>query len=114
MTYLTRAWLEAHGWVKAKDTVMFRNDREVIDCDLCVVFNCDEWMLAKFHHQGDNAYRPEAKPTTIEVTGLNNFVEMDDISHPNLVMAFCICGLCSSDCKEVGGIYDFTMTKRKI
>ena len=55
-TYLTRAWLEKHGWEQANRIPLFQHDPEIIDADLCVIIDRKDYMVAKFHYMGDKAF----------------------------------------------------------
>lgn len=108
IVYLTRAWLIEHGWVPTKDIPLFQHDINCIDPDLCVVANRKEYIIAKFHHMGDDAWKPDAQPSDIEVMGINNSVDMCDISFSRLLMAVCICdiGFIEDIKQAIGGEYE--------
>ena len=112
--YLTRAWLLKHGWEPTKDYPLFQGSSEYIDPDLCVVIDRKDYMVAKFHYMGDDAWNPSAKPYSFEIVGVNNFTEMLDYDHTRLVMAAYVCHL--TGFKEIdnaiGGVYEMTMTKK--
>ena len=104
--YLTRAWLEKHGWKP------FHGE---LECDLVVIVTRKEYMIAKFHHMGDKAWEPSAKPDSFELVGLNNSVEMLDYDHTRLVMAAFVCHLTGFEQIDnaIGGVYEMTMNKKK-
>lgn len=109
--YLTRAWLEKHGWKPFRDDMPFHGE---LECDLVVIVTRKEYMIAKFHHMGDKAWEPSAKPDSFELVGLNNSVEMLDYDHTRLVMAAFVCHLTGFEQIDnaIGGVYEMTMQKR--
>ena len=115
MILLSRAWLIDHGWQKAENYLLFKDDGETISSDLCVVLNRKEYMIARFHHMGEKAFNPEMRPSSIEVVGVNNIVEMDDPSHSCLLLAVIICGIgCFEEIqKAIGGIYEIQVKHKK-
>ena len=116
MILLSRAWLIDHGWEKAESYSLFQNDGETISSDLCVVLNRKEYIVARFHHMGDKAFNPEMLPSSIEVVGINNYVEMNDPSHSCLLLAVIICGIgCFEEIqKAIGGIYEITVKRKPL
>ena len=115
MTYLTRAWLLAHGWGQANRIPLFRHDPEIIDADLCVIVDRKMYMIAKFHYMGDKAWEPSAMPDSFDVVGVNNNAELLEYDHTRLVMAAYACnitGFKDID-KALGGVYEMTMTLKK-
>jgi len=113
-TYLTRAWLEKHGWVPTNTIPLFQHNSELIDADLCVIVDRKDYMIAKFHYMGDKAWEPSAMPDSFDVVGVNNFVEMLEYDHTRLVMAAFVChltGFGEID-KAIGGVYEMTMNRK--
>lgn len=110
--YLTRAWLEKHGWKPFRDDMPFHGE---LECDLVVIVTRKEYMIAKFHYMGDKAWKPSAKPDSFELVGLNNSVEMLDYDHTRLVMAAFVCHLTGFEQIDnaIGGVYEMTMTLKK-
>lgn len=113
--YLTRAWLEKHGWTPTNLISCFQNSTELIDADLCVFLNRKEYMIAKFHYMGDKAWEPSAKPDSFELRGINNYVDMLVYDHHRLVLAAYVCHLTGIDRIDnaIGGVYDLTMKLRE-
>ena len=105
--YLTRAWLEKHGWVPTNTIPMFRNNSACIDADLCVVVDSKDYIIAKFHYMAEDGMKPSAKPYSFEVCGINNYVEMLDYDHTRLAMAAYVCHLTGFEeiDKAIGGVY---------
>jgi hypothetical protein len=114
-TLLARAWLIKNGWEPCKDYPLFNGDGEHLDTDLCVVLTRKMYMVANFHHMGDNATLPEAMPSSIEVVGINNTVEMNELNHALLIAAVAICDIGNFDVinKAIGGKYDIIIIKKK-
>lgn len=114
-TYLTRTWLLAHGWEQANRIPLFQHDQEIIDADLCVVVTRKEYMIAKFHYMGDNAWEASAMPDSFEVVGLNNRAELLEYDHTRLALAAFVCHLTGFEVidRSIGGVYDITMNKTK-
>ena len=112
--YLTRAWLEKHGWEPTKNIPLFQQDPELIDADLCVIIDRKSYMIAKFHYMGDDAWKPESKPDSFDIVGVNNNVEMLEYDHTRLVLAAYVCHLTGFELidKAIGGVYEMTMTKK--
>ena len=112
--YLTRAWLEKHGWEPTNNIPLFQHDPELIDADLCVIIDRKSYMIAKFHYMGDDAWKPESKPDSFDVVGVNNSVEMLEYDHTRLVLAAYVCHLTGFELidKAIGGVYEMTMTKK--
>jgi hypothetical protein len=110
--YLTRAWLEKHGWQPFRDDMPFHGE---LECDLVVIVTRKEYMIAKFHYMGDKAWEPSAKPDSFELVGLNNSVEMLDYDHTRLVMAAFVCHLTGFEQIDnaIGGVYEMTMNRKK-
>ena len=92
-TYLTRAWLEKHGWEQANRIPLFQHDPEYIDADLCVIVDRKDYMVAKFHYMGDRAFDPMARPDSFVLIGVNNNAELLEYDHQRLVMAAYVCHL---------------------
>ena len=113
-TYLTRAWLLAHGWEQANRIPLFQHDPEIIDADLCVIVDRKMYMVAKFHYMGDKAFEPSAMPDSFEVVGVNNSCDMLEYDHTRLVMAAFVCHLTGFEVidRAIGGVYEMTMTKK--
>ena len=113
--YLTRAWLEKHGWEPTNNIPLFQHDPELIDADLCVIVDRKEYMIAKFHYMGDKAWEPDAKPDSFEIVGVNNSVDMLEYDHTRLVMAAYVCHLTGFEQIDnaIGGVYEMTMTKKQ-
>lgn len=91
--YLTRKWLIKHGWVPTNNIPLFQHNPEYIDADLCVIIDRKDYIVAKFHYMGDDAWKPDAKPDSFEVVGVNNSVDMLEYNYHRLVMAAYICNL---------------------
>ena len=114
LTFLTRAWLIAHGWEPTNTYPLFQGDPDYIDADLCVVIDRKMYMTAKFHYMGDKAFDPAAMPYCFEVEGVNNSAELIEYDITRLVMAAFVChltGFKQID-RAIGGVYDMTMTRR--
>ena len=113
--YLTRAWLEKHGWEPTNNIPLFKHDSELIDADLCVIVDRKDYMIAKFHYMGDKAWEPDAKPDSFEIVGVNNSVNMMEYDHTRLVLAAYVCHLTGLELidKAIGGVYEMTMTKKQ-
>ena len=113
--YLTRAWLEKHGWVPTNNIPLFQHDPEYIDADLCVIIDRKDYMVAKFHYMGDKAFEPSAMPDSFEVVGVNNSCDMLEYDHTRLVMAAYVCHLTGFEQIDnaIGGVYEMTMNKNK-
>ena len=114
-TYLTRAWLEKHGWEQANRIPLFQHDPEIIDADLCVIIDRKDYMVAKFHYMGDKAFEPSAMPDSFEVVGVNNSCDMLEYDHTRLVLAAFVCHLTGFEQIDnaIGGVYEMTMTLKK-
>ena len=114
-TYLTRAWLLAHGWEQANRIPLFQHDPEIIDADLCVIIDRKDYMVAKFHYMGDKAFEPSAMPDSFEVVGVNNSCDMLEYDHMRLVLAAFVCHLTGFEQIDnaLGGVYEMTMYKKK-
>ena len=114
-TYLTRAWLLAHGWEQANGIPLFQHDPEIIDADLCVIIDRKDYMVAKFHYMGDKAFEPSAMPDSFEVVGVNNSCAMLEYDHTRLVLAAFVCHLTGFEQIDnaLGGVYEMTMNKKK-
>lgn len=115
MTYLTRAWLLAHGWEQANRIPLFQHDPEIIDADLCVIVDRKMYMIANFHYMGDKAWEPSAMPDSFDVVGVNNSAELLEYDHTRLVMAAFVCHLTGFEVidRAIGGVYEMTMNKTK-
>ena len=115
MTYLTRAWLLAHGWEQANRIPLFQHDPEIIDADLCVIVDRKDYMIAKFHYMGDKAWEPSAMPDSFDVVGVNNNAELLEYDHTRLVLAAFVCHLTGFKVidRAIGGVYEMTMNKTK-
>lgn len=114
-TYLTRAWLLAHGWEQANRIPLFQHDPEIIDADLCVIVDRKMYMIAKFHYMGDKAWEPSAMPSSFDVVGVNNNAELIEYDHTRLVLAAFVCHLTGFKVidRAIGGVYEVTINKTK-
>ena len=113
--YLTRAWLIKHGWEPTKDYPLFQGDPDCIDPDLCVVIDRKDYMVAKFHHMGDKAWKPSAMPSSFELVGVNNNCELLDYDHARLIMAAYACHLTGFESIDnaIGGVYEVTINRKE-
>jgi hypothetical protein len=113
--YLTRAWLEKHGWEPTNNIPLFQHNPEFIDADLCVIVDRKDYMVAKFHYMGEKAFEPSAMPDSFEVVGVNNYCDMLEYDHARLVMAAYVCNLTGFEQIDnaLGGVYEMTMNKKK-
>ena len=114
-TYLTRAWLLAHGWEQANRIPLFQHDPEIIDADLCVIVDRKMYMIAKFHYMGDKAWEPSVMPDSFDVVGVNNNAELLEYDHTRLVLVAFVCHLTGFEVidRAIGGVYEMTMNKTK-
>lgn len=112
--YLTRAWLLKHGWEPTNNYPLFQGSPDCIDCDLCVVVDRKDYMIAKFHYMGDDAWKPNAMPDSFELVGVNNSADLLEYDHTRLVMAAFVCHLTGFEQvdKAIGGKYEMTMIKK--
>ena len=115
MTYLTRAWLLAHGWEQANRIPLFQHDPEIIDADLCVIVDRKMYMIANFHYMGDKAWESSAMPDSFDVVGVNNNAELLEYDHTRLVLAAFVCHLTGFEVidRAIGGVYEMTMKMTK-
>lgn len=114
-TYLTRTWLEKHGWMPTNNIPLFQHDPEYIDADLCVIINRKEYMIAKFHYMGDKAFDPSAMPDSFEVVGVNNRCEMLEYDNTRLVLAAFVCHLTGFEQigNALGDVYKMMLNNKK-
>ena len=102
--------------LKRKNNIpLFQHNPELIDADLCVIVDRKDYMIAKFHYMGDDAWKPDAKPDSFELVGVNNSCDMLEYDHTRLVMAAYVCHLTGFEeiDKALGGLYEMTMNKKK-
>lgn len=113
---LTRAWLMAHGWETANNYPLFQGDGETFDADLCVVVNSKDYMVARFHYMGLDAFKASAKPSSFDVVGVNNSIELKDYDYTRLVMAAFVCHLAGFEDinKAIGGGCEIMATNRPL